>query len=131
MNNLFTTFDFFNLNYFTVTSLYACEFSFRTLIFCGMRHRVDENQAANLLKILSQILYHGCRLSNFYCPDSLNLNQTLLLTDQTDLVGMFRLLNIVNFLPQFYSLLTVFTDPRLATRIAQLLHQAGCPLLVP
>ena len=82
-----------------------------------------------MLRLISQLAYCGCRLSNFYCPASMTLEQTLLLKSPTRASGSERFFSRLNFLPHLFSLLTLFRDPRLATRVAQLLHRAGCPFL--
>ena len=97
----------------------------RTLIyFARGSSRFSRNVASNLLKMISRILFHGCRLSSFFGHRSF-------LSDIDSRSEESRVLFCIRFIPHLYSLLTAFEDPRQATRVAQLLHAAGCPFSVP
>ena len=97
----------------------------RTLLYYGPHIQLVEVRA-QLLQLVSLILFYGCRLSNFFHEEDLEKSLILKTPDHFN-----RPLANTKFLPHLYHLLREYRDPRLAARIAQLLYSAGCPFSVP
>ena len=98
-------------------------FFFRNLLSFGKRFQHQDKEARNLLKLIKIILEYGCRLSNFVATPNAKLNAEIIFKENNKIPFLEE-----SFLSNLYSILSIYSDARLASHIAELLYIAGADL---